>query len=63
MNHLFWSSFHGSNGYSLFPVPFQYGGREVLEEAIPAVLERDSAAQVSDGAGTSWEGLRERMQG
>lgn len=62
MSHLLWSSFHGSKGYSLFPIPFQYGGKEVLEEAIPAVLERDSAARVRDGAGASQEGLRERMQ-
>lgn len=40
-----------SKGYSLLPIPFQYGGKEVLEGAIPAVLERDLAAQVSDRAG------------
>ena len=35
-------------GYSLLPAPFQYGGKEVLDWAIPAVLERHLAAQVSD---------------
>lgn len=51
MNRLFCSSFHVSKGYSLLPIPFQYGGKEVLEGAIPAVLERDLVARVSAGAG------------
>ncbi|XP_053850877.1 uncharacterized protein LOC128816922 [Vidua macroura] len=45
MNHLFWSSFHLSKGYSLLLIPFQYGGKEVLEGAIPAMLERSLAAR------------------
>lgn len=40
-----------SKGYSLLPIPFQYGGKEVLEGAIPAVLERGLAAQVRNGGG------------
>lgn len=40
-----------SKGYSLLPIPFQYGGKEVLEGAIPAVLERNLAARVSNRAG------------
>lgn len=40
-----------SEDNSLLPIPFQYGGKEVLEGAISAVLERDLAARVSDRAG------------
>lgn len=58
LNCLFWVSFHVLVGYSLLPAPFQYGGKEVLDRAIPAVLERHSAARVSDGAegipGRAW---------
>ena len=53
-----WVSFHVPVGYPLLPAPFQYGGKEVLDWAIPAVLERHSAARVSDGAegipGRAW---------
>lgn len=40
-----------SKGFSLLPIPFQHGGKEVLEGAIPAVLERSLAARVSNRAG------------
>ena len=34
-------------GYSF--LPFQFGGKEVLQKAIPAVLESHVAPRVSDG--------------
>lgn len=40
-----------SKGYSLLPIPFQYSGKEVLEGAIPVVLERSLAVRLSNRAG------------
>lgn len=39
----------GCYSHSFLPALFQFGGKEVLEWAIPAVLERGSAPRVSDG--------------
>lgn len=50
INCLSWVSFCMPMGYSFLSAVFQYGGKEVLERAIPAMLERHLAAQVSDGA-------------
>lgn len=49
-SHLLRVSSHVPMGYILLSTPFQYGGKEVLARAIPTVLERHSAAQVSGGA-------------
>lgn len=39
----------GGYSHSFLAALFQFGGKEVLQWAIPAVLERGSAPRVSDG--------------
>jgi len=58
-----WFFFHVPVGYSLPPALFQCGGKEVLDPAIPAVLERHSAARVSEGLRAPGKGLVGKLKG